>query len=95
MMDANLEHVGVHGGDDVVKEVGLTGEQLLGRVPHHLFGLLRVLGADAVPIEGKVHSELQGIIVHCLAFLLPDPVRFKVFLKIFRGNFDFGKFSRA
>ena len=47
----NLQHVGVHGGDDVVQEVGLAGEQLLGGVSHHRLGLLGVLRSDAVPVE--------------------------------------------
>ncbi len=44
-----LEHVGVHGGDDVVEEVGLGLEELLGAAAHHLLRLLRVLGRHPVP----------------------------------------------
>ena len=45
----SLEHIGVHGGDDVMQEVRLGAEQLLGGLPHHGLGLLRVLGGDPVP----------------------------------------------
>ena len=31
-----LEHVGVHGGDDVMEQVWLGTEQLLGGLSHHL-----------------------------------------------------------
>jgi hypothetical protein len=44
-----LEDVGVHGGDDMVEQVRLGLEELLGAAPHHLLRLLRVLGRDTVP----------------------------------------------
>ncbi len=53
-----LEHVGVHGGDDVVEEVGLGLEELLGTAAHYLLRLLRVLGRHTVP--GLQYREMTG-----------------------------------
>ena len=51
-MDHYLEYVWVHGGDNVVEEVGLAREELLGRLTHDFLRFLGVLGGDAVPRLG-------------------------------------------
>lgn len=44
-----LQHVGVHGGDDVMEQVRLGLEELLGAAAHHLLRLLGILGGYPVP----------------------------------------------
>ena len=48
-----LQHVGVHGGDNVVEQVGLGLKELLGAAAHHLLRLLSILGRNPVPCLRK------------------------------------------
>jgi hypothetical protein len=48
-----LKHIGVHCGDNVVQEIGLSCKKFLCRISHHLFSLFGVLGGNAVPKDLK------------------------------------------
>jgi hypothetical protein len=67
----HLKNVRVHGGDNVVEEVRLSGEQLFCGIAHHLLGLLGVLGSNAVP---KVVFS-QAIMQRVLAMIIGKECR--------------------
>jgi hypothetical protein len=67
----HLKNVRVHGGDNVVEEVRLSGEELLGGIAHYLLGLLGVLGSNAVPKVVFTQAIIQYVLEMAIGLHYP------------------------